>query len=111
MTGRKSRNWGRDVFEYSDIKNTSGAKFEGCGKRLKTVELDELVWNTVLTSINNHDEIAANNLPAETPSFEEMEISLKNERLEVIRLNRQKLFKILMDNDDLLGITGEQELR
>lgn len=110
MTGRKSCNWGRDVFEYSDIKNTSGAKFKGCGKRVKTVELDELVWKTVLTSINNPDEIAANNLSAETPSFEEVEISLKNERLEAIRLNRQKLLTILMDNYDLLGITGEQEL-
>ena len=111
MTGRKSQNWGQEVFEYSDIKNTSGAKFKGCGKRIKTLELDELVWNTVLASINNPDEIAANSLSDETPSLEEIEISLKNERLEVIRLNRQKLFKILMDNDDLLGITGEQELR
>ena len=84
---------------------------KGCDKRVKTVELDELVWNTVLTWINNPDEIAANNLSAETPSFEEVEISLKNERLETIRLNRQKLLNILMDNYDLLGITGEQELR
>ena len=44
MTGRKSRNWGRDVYEYSDIKSTAGAKFKGCGKRIKATKLDELVW-------------------------------------------------------------------
>ena len=47
------------------------------------------------------------------PSFllRKNEISRKNERLEYIRSNRQKLLKVIMDTYDLLGITGEQELR
>ena len=114
MTGRKSRNWGKDVYEYSDKKSTAGAKNKGCGKRIKTTNLDELVWNSVLDWLNNPDEIAAIHNAAESmaysPTVEETEISPKNHRLAALRMSRQKLLNLIADSSDLLGITGEREL-
>lgn len=109
MTGRKSRNWGKDVFEYTDIKNTAGAKFKGCGKRVKMEELDALVWETVLNWLNNPEALAEEQNDCVT-SFEEAEIERINQRLDAIKAGRSRLLNLLADND-VLGDAGERDTR
>lgn len=58
MTGRRAKNWGKYVFEYTDIKNYSGAKNTGCGRKVKAEDLDNEVWETIVAWLNHPDEIA-----------------------------------------------------
>jgi site-specific DNA recombinase len=58
MTGRLSNNWGKKVAEYTDVKNTAGAKTKGCGRRIKAELIEDQVWEQVAGWLNNPDEIA-----------------------------------------------------
>jgi site-specific DNA recombinase len=53
MTGRISNNWGKKVPEYTDVKNTAGAKLKGCGRRIKAELIEEQVWEQVAAWLNN----------------------------------------------------------
>ncbi|WCK53566.1 recombinase family protein [Aneurinibacillus sp. Ricciae_BoGa-3] len=59
LTGRRAKNWGKYEFEYTDIKNSVGAKERGCGRRLKAVDLETQVWETIRSWLEQPDEIAA----------------------------------------------------
>lgn len=114
MTGRKSKNWGKYIFEYSDLKNTAGAKNKGCGKRVKVEELDEIVWNTVVSWLNQPAEIAAEAEIEQNDnqiSFEEAEKHRIDNRLQDLSVARQKLINLIAHGSEVLGEIGEQETR
>lgn len=100
LTGRKSKNWGKYVLEYSDIKNTAGAKHNGCGNRVNCEKLDEMVWDTVSGWLKNPEEIAAaKDDEGDQEVFELAEIQRIEQELQKIKNGRQKLINILMDED------------
>jgi site-specific DNA recombinase len=103
MTGRKSKNWGKYVYEYTCIKNTAGAKNSGCGHRVKCSELDEHVWNHIHQWLTEPDEVAAT--MTEEPAteqilFEEAELARISKELERIANGRKRLLKLLTDTED-----------
>lgn len=77
MTGRNAKNWGTYTLEYTDIKNTAGAKTHGCGARVKCSVLDEIVWNRVLDEIRK----AENPIDDDSTDIEEQAVREK-ERIE-----------------------------
>lgn len=107
MTGRKTTNWGVKVTQYSDLKNTAGAKFKGCGFHKKTDEMDELVWGTVLNWLNQPEEIAAASIEQNQETFEQLELDRIERDLEKTRTARKKLIKLFSMDDSL----GEEEIR
>lgn len=114
MAGRKSKNWGKYIFEYSDLKNTAGAKNKGCGKRVKVEELDEIVWNTVVSWLNQPAEIAEEAERQQNDSqvsFEEAEKQRIEQRLQELSIARQKLINLIANGSEVLGEIGEQETR
>lgn len=56
MTGNKQRNWGKDVYVYSDRKATAGAEHPGCGTKVRCDLLEEKVWKTILSFVNAPDD-------------------------------------------------------
>ena len=94
MVGRRQKNWGTYVLEYSDVKNTAGAKNPGCGRRVKVEDLDKEVWETVKAWLNNPNEIATaaeNQQQSGTPNFEDAEIHRLENEIEKLRLGRKRL--------------------
>jgi site-specific DNA recombinase len=89
MTGRRVKNWGKYIFQYTDVKNTAGAKSKGCGKRISAGQLEVMVWEEVLSWLNQFDKFAfclEQDKSEFNNSFEEAEI----ERLEQELENREK---------------------
>ncbi|GAB1529866.1 MULTISPECIES: recombinase family protein [Brevibacillus] len=94
MSGRKAKNWSHHVFEYTDVKNTAGAKNKGCGRRVRCEQLDNQVWETVRSWLNNPDEIAiAVEEKVETP-FEQVELERLQKELEKTKAGRKRLLKL-----------------
>jgi site-specific DNA recombinase len=88
MTGRISNNWDRKVPEYTDVKNTAGAK---------------LAW------LNNPDEIATALQEEKTKDpFEAGEIARIEKEIEKTKNSRKKLIKLFAASED--GIS-ENEIR
>lgn len=113
MVGRNHKNWGKHIREYSDQKNTAGAKFKGCGMRVTCEKLDEMVWNTVLEWLKAPeaiDEVAATSDNSVNDSFEEAELQRIERELEKIKNGRKKLIKAytadLIEQEDF-----EQEVK
>lgn len=108
MPGRKARHWGRDVFEYTDMKNTAGAKNKGCGRHIRCDQLDEQVWETVSAWLNNPDEIAAAvEEKTETP-YEQIELERLQKELEKTKTGRKRLLKLFAAGEEDIG---EEEIR
>jgi site-specific DNA recombinase len=109
MTGRLSNNWGKKVPEYTDIKNTAGAKLKGCGRRIKAQIIEEQVWEQVAGWLNNPDEIAAALQQEKTKEpFETGEIARLEKEIEKTKNARKTLIKLFAASED--GI-GEEEIR
>jgi site-specific DNA recombinase len=104
MTGRKAKNWGTYVFQYTDIKNTAGAKHKGCGNKVNCEDLDNQVWATVHTWLTSPDEVAATvtKEQQEQSTFEELELERLNKELERVQNGKQRLLNVLADGDDIL---------
>lgn len=111
LTGRRTKNWGTYVFEYTDVKNTAGAKNKGCGNRVKCEDLDEFVWNTFVDIITNKGSKAAAEAAATTEEPYRLELQ-EFEHLEAeinrIKRNRKRLVQIMVENEDLID---EEEIR
>ncbi|MFG0216850.1 recombinase family protein [Brevibacillus porteri] len=108
MPGRKAKNWGQDVCEYTDVKNTAGAKNKGCGRRIKCTQLDNEVWETVAYWLNNPDEIAAAvEDKVETP-FEQVELERLQKELEKTKAGRKRLLKLFASSEEDIG---EEDIR
>jgi len=100
MTGRISHNWGKKKPQYTDIKNTAGAKFKGCGMKVFTEKVDPVVWDAVVKWLNNTDEIAASAEEDTKESLEQNEILRIESEIEKIRLKRKNLIKLFSSLDD-----------
>ena len=97
MTGRRAKNWGKYVYEYTDQKNYSGAKHPGCGRRINADPLEREVWEKIVRWLNNPDEIAAaaeGIAEEETSSFEEMEINRLKAEIERAKEGRKRLLNL-----------------
>ncbi|ASJ52934.1 recombinase family protein [Brevibacillus formosus] len=108
MPGRKAKNWSQRVFEYTDVKNTAGAKNKGCGRRVRCEQLDNQVWETVASWLNNPDEIAvAVEDKVETP-FEQVELERLQKELEKTKTGRKRLLKLFASGEEDIG---EEDIR
>ncbi|TQR39296.1 recombinase family protein [Brevibacillus brevis] len=108
MSGRKVKNWNKHVFEYTDVKNTAGAKNKGCGRRVRCEQLDNQVWETVRSWLNNPDEIAiAVEEKVETP-FEQVEIERLQKELEKTKAGRKRLLKLFASVEEDIS---EEDIR
>ncbi|TYS68841.1 recombinase family protein [Sutcliffiella horikoshii] len=112
LTGRRTKNWGKYVLEYTDIKNTAGAKNPGCGNRIKCEELDEFVWNTFVNLMTTKGQVVAEAAVTveeeETQSFEQGELERIEAELERIKMARQRLINFMVNNAD---IVDEEDIR
>lgn len=103
MTGRKSKNWGKYVYEYTDVKNLAGAKNKGCGHKVKCSDLDEAVWNTILNWMKAPAEVAAAlDTDEQLGSFEKAELERIDKEIERCKKGQQKLFNLLLSDDGIL---------
>ncbi|MBH0332034.1 DNA recombinase [Brevibacillus brevis] len=108
MSGRKVKNWSQHVFEYTDVKNTAGAKNKGCGRRVRCEQLDKQVWETVRSWLNNPDEIAiAVEEKVETP-FEQVELERLQKELEKTKAGRKRLLKLFASVEEDIS---EEDIR
>ncbi|KMZ41712.1 MULTISPECIES: recombinase family protein [Bacillales] len=108
MSGRKAKNWSHHVFEYTDVKNTAGAKNKGCGRRVRCEQLDNQVWETVRSWLNNPDEIAiAVEEKVETP-FEQVELERLQKELEKTKAGRKRLLKLFASVEEDIS---EEDIR
>jgi site-specific DNA recombinase len=104
MTGRKIKNWGKYVYEYTDLKNTAGAKNPGCGMKMKAKDIDDYVWNTVLSwlkDVRNFKEDIDCDESQKSLSLEEAEINRLNKTLEEKESGRKSFLKRLVDGKQL----------
>lgn len=109
MTGRRAKNWGKYVFEYTDFKNTAGAKNKGCGNKIKCDILDNYVWEKVFAWLKKpkSDLIEDKNEDDTLISFNLKE----KERLEKLineKEESRKKFISLMLSGKILGLTENE---
>jgi Site-specific recombinases, DNA invertase Pin homologs len=109
MTGRRAKNWGKYIYQYTDVKNTAGAKSKGCGKKMSAEQLEVMVWEEVQGWLNQSDKFAfclEQNESELNISYEEAEI----ERLEKELENREKglrQFLKLITSGKVTGISQD----
>ncbi|TQK73519.1 site-specific DNA recombinase [Brevibacillus sp. AG162] len=108
MAGRKAKNWSQHVFEYTDVKNTAGAKNKGCGRRVRCEQLDNQVWETVASWLNNPDEIAVAVEEKEGTPFEQVELERLQKELEKTKTGRKRLLKLFASGEEDIG---EEDVR
>ncbi|MFS1513679.1 recombinase family protein [Chengkuizengella sp. SCS-71B] len=112
ITGRRSKNWGKYVFEYTDIKNTAGAKNRGCGNRLKCDEIDNYVWNYFVDLVTLRGDSAnqeiATTIEENFNSFEQTELERLEKELDRIKTSRKQLLNFMVNNAD---IVDEEDIR
>lgn len=113
MTGRKAKNWGKEVFEYTDRKNTSGAKHKGCGMRITCEKLDEYVWEHLVNWVTHPEEVAAA-IEQEAKGRErhsgsiERELTRVEAQIQKGKTGRKELFKLLSEEPSLKEEIMEQ---
>lgn len=108
MTGRKAKNWGRHELEYTDRKNTAGAKNPGCGMSTKAVDLDQEVWESVKAWLNNPAEIAAaSELNDDKTNLEELELNRIEEEIKAAQAGRKRLLALFAEGLDI----SDEEIR
>jgi len=94
MTGRKSSNWGKYIYEYTDKKRTAEASHQGCGMRINAEELESAVWTYVLQLLiqESHrvDEYVASKKKL-LESFNEIELNRINKELNAVASSRKNL--------------------
>jgi site-specific DNA recombinase len=98
MTGRKQRNWGKDVFVYSDQKNTMGAKNPGCGTKVRCDELEKEVWTTIVSWIRApDDEIMLDVGQKPSVSLEQSQLERIDKELERLKTITSRILNLLSD--------------
>lgn len=108
MTGRRQKNWGEYHLEYSDIKNTSGAKNRGCGNTKRSKKLDDEVWEQVRSWLLNPNEIAAASVLEEGEiNYEELELNRITEEIKVTQEGRKRLLRLFATQSDI----SDEEMR
>lgn len=107
MTGVYANNWGKKVMQYTDIKNTAGAKNRGCGRKVRCDALDREVWDKIAGWLNNYDEIAAAGELTEETDLERVEIDRLEKEIEKARKGRRRLLTLFAEGMDI----GHDEVR
>ena len=110
MTGRKAKNWGKYVYEYTDVKNVAGARHKGCGHKVKCEDLDEAVWSTFLRVMESPEEEVAATLAPDSVSYEQAELERIEREIERTKNGQKKLFNLLISDDGLLEDDIRQQL-
>jgi len=102
MTGRRAKNWGRFVYEYTCVKNTAGAKHKGCGHRLICEDLDGQIWQQMQTWLTAPEELAAaiNEEPLQAP-YERDEWERVCRDIERNERGQQRLLALVTEEDGL----------
>lgn len=112
MTGRRTKNWGKYVLEYTDIKNTAGAKNRGCGTRVNAKEIERDVWEKIRVWLNNVDEIAvaskANNRKV---NYDQFEIERLEEEINATKEGRKRLLTLFAEDIDISNEDMRQSLK
>ena len=103
MTGRRKKNWGKYVFEYSCVKNTAGAKNKGCGNIIRCEVLDEQVWNVFYDWLSDYKDFKEEK-EVEIASFEESEIIRIQTLINEKELGRKQFIKSMLDGK-ILGLS------
>lgn len=111
LTGRRSKNWGKYVYEYIDIKSTAGAKNQGCGMRIRVEELDEQVWEKVKDWLNNPDEIAAASEEAENINYDTFEIERLEKEIRTTQEGRKRLLSLFAQGLDISNEEMRESIR
>lgn len=111
MTGRRAKNWGKYVYEYTDRKNTAGTQYKGCGRTIKAENLDNEVWEAIRSWLKHSNEVAAaaevDKEQQEEFSFELIEIGRLKKEIEKVRIGRKRLLTLFVDGMDI----KEEEIR
>ncbi len=102
MTGRRQKNWDRYDLEYSDVKNTAGAKNKGCGNKVKSEKLDADIWEQVRDMLNDPAGIAqASKRNDDEINYEEMELNRITDEIKSTQEGRKRLLKLFADGLDI----------
>jgi site-specific DNA recombinase len=111
MTGRRSKNWGVYILQYTDIKNTAGAKNKGCGHIVKCEELDNIVWDDFKETLLQRKEHLLNaDLDKKQDEFtlEQIEMQRIESELQRIEKGKRNLLKLVMTMDEVDDDIQEQ---
>jgi site-specific DNA recombinase len=103
MTGRRSKKWGKYVYEYTDLKNTAGARHKGCGLHIKCEELDNIVWEAFKQSLFERKErnLNADDAIEESVSLEQVELQRVESELHRIKKGKERLINALTELDEI----------
>ena len=105
MTGRRGRNWGKPVREYTCYKNNPGVR-PGCGHRVNADEIEEGIWQRVLEWLHNPELLADQIRPAADTTLVEAEIARQEKDLEKVRNSQREILSVLerglLPADDVL---------
>lgn len=111
MTGRYAKNWGKYFREYTDVKNTAGAKHPGCGMRIRADEIEHEVWTYLLDLFNHPERIQEFQLVADVEhSYEKKELERLEKEIDRARKGRKRLLSLVtMSDDDELDLEEVKE--
>lgn len=102
LTGRRTKNWGTYVLEYTDIKNTAGAKNSGCGVRIKSEELDDKIWNKVKDWLDNPEKIVkASEENHKKSNYDQIEVDRLETEIKSTQMGRKRLLTLFAEDVDI----------
>ncbi|WP_245415687.1 recombinase family protein [Alteribacter populi] len=113
MTGRRAKNWGSYHREYTDVKNTAGAKNKGCGNRVNCEKLDDEVWNELIRWLNNPEELieSLNDFKDSQHSYEKMVLERIGIELNRIKTGRNRLINLLTSDEFFQEVDVRDKLK
>jgi site-specific DNA recombinase len=108
MIGRQAHNWGRQVREYTDKKQTPSGP-TGCGLRIRCAEMDEHVWEAVRAWLADPQAVAKAIDRYESRDIAEDGLaSLRKEQEKAAAAKRRLLH--LYAHDSAIGLTDVQRV-
>ncbi|AMV11707.1 DNA recombinase [Geobacillus thermoleovorans] len=111
MTGRYTKNWGKYYREYTDIKNTAGAKYRGCGMTVRADEIEKVVWSHLMDIFNNPDRLHDFQPERTDGNFEKAELDRLAKEIERARKGRKRLLNLVTISDDIDLEEIKEEIR
>lgn len=111
MTGRYAKNWGKYYREYTDLKNTAGAKHRGCGMTVRADVLEEEVWKYVAELLNNPEKIQHYREENPDDFFEKREMERIQKEIERTKKGRKRLLSLVTLSEDLDLEEIKEEIR
>ncbi|GAF24541.1 hypothetical protein JCM19047_4457 [Bacillus sp. JCM 19047] len=107
MTGIYRNNWGTKLRYYTDVKNSSGAKNEGCKHHVRADKLETTIWDKIEELLNNPERLE-DYKPESGDTFSKFEIDqiddLK-EQIDKAKSGRKKLLQLFaledMDTEEI----------